>query len=183
MTSRIQWVLPGALLVLLILLVSPRISAQTLPWNPWNTAERVTANLGGFEVLDDVSAYEMGWELRFAARRYSILPSWLPELIPAVGAMASSRGALYTYAGFRADIDIGKRWIFSPGAATGLYYREGGKNLGSPLEFRTHAELSYRLPGDGRIGLCFYHLSNGGLFDFNPGTESLVLTYSARLRR
>ncbi len=182
MTIRLQGLPPAALLVFLILLGSPQASAQRLPWSPWTTAERVSANLGGFEVLDDVSAYEMGWELRFAPRRYAILPSWLPDLSPAVGAMASSRGALYTYAGFRADIDIGKRWIFSPGAATGLYYREGGKNLGGPLEFRTHVELSYRLPGDGRIGLCFYHLSNGGLFDFNPGAESLVLTYSARLR-
>jgi hypothetical protein len=96
--------------------------------------------------------------------------------------MASSRGVIYPYAGFRVDVPVGDRWVFSPGSAAGLYYRDGGKNLGGALEFRSHVELAYRLPWDGRVGLCFYHLSNGGLFSFNPGTESLVLTYSARLR-
>ena len=44
-------------------------------------------------------------------------------------------------------------------------------------------ELAYRLPGEARLGLCVYHLSNGGIYHLNPGSESLVLTYSARLRK
>ncbi len=180
MTNHMRPVLSGAFLFCLILLAPLSLPAEVL----FRTApEQITASLGGFEILDDVSAYEMGWELHFPARRYRRLPSWMPELVPTFGVMANTRGSLYPYAGFRADIDLGERWVLSPGAATGIYYREGGKNLGGALEFRTHAEIGYRLSGGGRVGLCFYHLSNGGLFDFNPGTESLVLTYSARLRR
>jgi hypothetical protein len=165
--------------LLLLLLAGEPLAAQ--PWS-LGPPQLVAANLGGFEILDGVSAYEIGWELRFAPRRFRFLPRWVPDLMPTAGAMASSRGVLYPYAGVRLDLPIGEHWIASPGWATGIYYREHGKNLGGALEFRSNFELAYRLPWNGRVGLCFYHLSNGGLFSFNPGTESLVLTYSARLR-
>lgn len=166
-------------LLLSFLICGPPLAAQ--PWS-LGPPELVAANLGGFEILDGVSAYEIGWELRYPPRRFGFLPRWLPDPTPVVGAMASSRGVLYPYAGLRLDLPLGDRWVASPGWATGIYYRDHGKNLGGALEFRSHFELSYRLSWGGRVGLCFYHLSNGGLFEFNPGTESLVLTYSARLR-
>jgi hypothetical protein len=165
-------------LLLLVLAAGP-LAAQT--WSP-GAPVAVAANAGTFEVLDSVSAYEMGWEVRFAPRRFRFLPRWAPDAMPAAGVMASSRGVIYPYAGLRFEIPLGERWVFSPGSAAGLYYRDHGKNLGGALEFRSHVELAYRLPWGGRIGVCFYHLSNGGLFDFNPGTESAVLTYTAKLR-
>jgi lipid A 3-O-deacylase len=165
--------------LLLFLLLGGPLAAQ--PWS-MGSPQLVAANVGGFEVLDGVSAYEIGWELRYPPRHFGFLPNWVPDLMPTAGVMASSRGVLYPYAGVRLDLPIGDRWVASPGWATGIYYRDRGKNLGGALEFRSNFELAYRLPWDGRVGLCFYHLSNGGLFDFNPGTESLVLTYSARLR-
>lgn len=164
---------------LLFFLVAGSLAAQQ--WQP-EPPVAVAANAGTFEVLDSVSAYEVGWELRFAPRRFRLLPRWAPDLMPAAGVMATSRGAIYPYAGFRFEVPLGDRWVVSPGTAAGLYYRDRGKNLGGALEFRTHIELAYRLPWDGRIGVCFYHLSNGGLFGFNPGTESAVLTYTAKLR-
>ncbi|HSN88855.1 MAG TPA: acyloxyacyl hydrolase [Thermoanaerobaculia bacterium] len=48
------------------------------------------------------------------------------------------------------------------------------------VEFRSGVELAWRLNERSRIGLCLYHLSNGGLYDFNPGTESLILSYGVR---
>lgn len=147
--------------------------------------EYVSASTGAFEVRKTLDEYEAGWELRFAPRRFQLLPGWSPELIPVAGGMATSRGALLVYGGFRLDYELGRRWVFSPGWAGTLYYRgEGeGKDLGGALEFRTQVELAYRLPNDARVGLCLYHLSNAGILGFNPGSESLVVTYSTRLRR
>lgn len=167
------------ILLPLFIMTGP-LSAQSWPPGP---PTAVAANLGTFEVLDSVSAYEMGWELHYAPRRFRLLPRWAPELMPTTGVTATSRGVIYPYVGFRFEVPLGDRWVLSPGSAAGLYYRAHGKNLGGALEFRTHVELSYQLPWDGRIGISFYHLSNGGLFDFNPGTESAVLTYTAKLRR
>ena len=171
---------PLCQVLLLLFLMAGSLPAQL--WPP-GLPVAVAANAGTFEVLDSVSAYEMGWELRFAPRRFHLLPRWAPDLMPTAGVMATSRGVIYPYTGFRFEIPLGDRWVFSPGSAAGLYYRAHGKNLGGALEFRSHVELSYRLPWDGRIGIVFYHLSNGGLFDFNPGTESALITYTAKLRR
>jgi len=168
-------------LPLLLILAPSSLAAQ--PWR-LGLPESVSASTGKFEFLDDeaVESYETGWEARFAPRRLPRLPRSLPDAIPVTGAMASSRGVLYVYGGFRLDFPLDERWVVDTGLAAGLYYRGYGKNLGGAVEFRSHVELAYRLPGDARVGLCFYHLSNSGLFDFNPGTESLVLTYSASLR-
>ena len=157
-------------------------AGQLLPLGP---PESVSASTGAFEVRKTLDEYETGWEVRFAPRRFSLLPRWAPDLIPVTGAMATSRGILYAYGGFRMEIPLGDRWVGSGGWASGLYYPGDGdgKDLGGAFEFRTHLELAYRLPGESRLGLCLYHLSNAHLFSFNPGSESLVLTYSARLRK
>jgi hypothetical protein len=98
-----------------------------------------------------------------------------------VGGRATSDGALYAYAGFRFDVPLGGAWRFTPQWATGLYYYPpGGHSLGGLVEFRSGVELSRRIGSGGRVGLLFYHLSNAGFYERNPGSESLVLTYTAR---
>ena len=152
---------------------------------PWQLGppEEVVASAGVFEPLVPGGSYEMGAEFRFAPRRVRSFPEFLPELIPTAGLMAGAQGNLYLYGGFRFDFPLGQRWTLSPGAATGVYYRAASADLGGALEFRTGLELSYQLPEGARLGLCLYHLSNAGVSEVNPGSESLVVTYSAGLRR
>ncbi len=141
----------------------------------------ITASAGEFGILrSDVSTYEAGWELRFAPRRFRWLPRRVPALSPTAGAMATAQGTLYVYGGFRFDLSLGQRWSLSPQWATGLYYRDAGRNLGGALEFRSGIELSRRIGERSRLGLTLYHLSNAGFYTLNPGTESLVLTYTTR---
>jgi lipid A 3-O-deacylase len=151
---------------------------------PLGAPEYVSASTGAFEVRKTLDEYETGWELRFAPRRFWPLPRWAPDLIPVTGAMATSRGTLFAYGGFRMEIPLVDRWAVGGGWASGLYYpgTGAGKDLGSVLEFRSHLELAYRLRNDARVGLCLIHISNGHVANFNPGSESLVLTYSARVR-
>ena len=56
-----------------------------------------------------------------------------------------------------------------------------GLSLGFDAEFRSAIELTKRFSNDHRLGLCFAHLSNGSLSDYNPGTETLGLFYSIPL--
>lgn len=171
-----------ALLWAPFILFSHPAAGQLLPLGP---PEHVSASTGAFEVRKTLDEYETGWELRFAPRRFSLLPRWAPDLIPVAGAMATSRGALLAYGGFRMELPMGERWVVSGGWAPGLYHpgTGDGKDLGGILEFRSHLELAFRLRNQSRVGLCLYHLSNGHVFSLNPGSESLVLTYTARLRR
>jgi lipid A 3-O-deacylase len=140
----------------------------------------VMASAGPFSVLDHGVIYETGWEARFAPRRFRWAPRFVARLSPTLGAMATSQGALYVYGGFHFDLPVGESWRVSPQWAAGLYYRDGGRNLGGPLEFRSGIELSRHLGARSRLGVMLYHLSNGGIYGYNPGSESLVLTYTAR---
>jgi len=168
--------------MLALALAVPPVEAAPSPWR-LGAPEEVAASSGVFDPLVGGGSYEIGTELRFAPRRFSFLPRFVPDLAPTAGVITGSQGSLYVYGGVHADLALGERWTFTPGWATGLYYRSPRFDLGGPLEFRTSVELSYRLVNGSRVGACLYHLSNGGLFDRNPGSESLVLTYRAGLHQ
>jgi hypothetical protein len=168
-----------ALVVLFMLTLSagPVLAAE--PFLGWQSAA-VTANSGRFAVLDEGEILEVGWELRFAARRLRWLPHWVPDAIPVAGAMATSQGSLYGYAGLRWDIPVGDDWEVSPQFAAGLYYRDAGFELGGPVEFRSGIELTRRIGERHRVGLLLYHLSNAGIYRLNPGANSRVVTFNSR---
>jgi hypothetical protein len=163
-------------------LAAGSLEAAPSPWH-LGPPETVVASSGVFDPFVDSLSYEIGAELRFASRRFRFLPGFLPEVIPAAGVMAGAQGSLYVYGGFRFELPLDERWTFSPGWAAGLYHRSPVFDLGGPVEFRTSLELDYRLSGGSRVGFCLYHLSNAGFFTRNPGSESLVVTYSAGVGR
>ena len=167
-------------LVCAVILWAGRLEAAPSFWR-LGPPVAVVASSGVFDPFVDSTSYEVGSELRFAPRRVPFLPHFVPEVAPAAGLMAGAHGSLYLYGGVHADLPLSERWTLSPGWAMGFYYRSPEFDLGGPFELRTSLELSYRRAGGSRIGLCLYHLSNAGLFDRNPGSESLVVTYSAGL--
>lgn len=171
----------GALLS--ILLPFAAVSLAGAPAWAAEPAAEVHASAGRFNVLNRDPLPEAGWEVSFASRRFHWLPRWVPDPAPTLGGMATSDGALYAYAGFRFGVPLGKTraWRFTPQWAAGLYYYPpGGRSLGGLVEFRSGVELSRRVANGARVGLLFYHLSNAGFYERNPGSESLVLTYTAR---
>lgn len=105
--------------------------------------------------------------------RHKPLTHWL--IRPAVGGVTAEHDARYVYAGIRRDFPLGSRWIFTPGFDITSYRRGNGIDLGSELEFRTGLELSWRFSNAWRASFVFYHLSNGGIGDRNPGTNSAVI--------
>ncbi len=118
-------------------------------------------------------ASELGVEYRFA-------PLEVPKvtLRPAIGITNTDEDSFWIYGGLRLDHALGRRWMISPQFAVTLYEDGDGKDLGGVLEFRSGLEISYGFAEGPRVGLVFYHLSNGGFYSFNPGSNSLVLTVS-----
>lgn len=163
-----------------LLLVLPLLSAV-----PLRAAEPAEVGLGAgeVEVFEDGPGHEIDLEVRFPPRRFHLLPRFLPDLVPLLGTIATTKGMVYAYAGLRAELPLGHRWWFSPSFSGGVYYRAAGQDLGGPVEFRSALEISYELGRGSRLGVCLYHLSNGGIFPPNSGSESLVFTYSAALGR
>ena len=87
----------------------------------------------------------------------------------------------YAAVGMLINIELGHNWILTPSFGAGYYNAANGLSLGFDAEFRSAIELTKRFSNDHRLGLCFAHLSNGSLSDYNPGTETLGLFYSIPL--
>lgn len=114
--------------------------------------------------------------LQFQAE-YKWRPSW-HGVQPITGIMFTEKGSVYVCAGACYDIFLKKYFVVTPSFAPGIYFKNGGKELGFPLEFRSSISLAVEFRNQHRLGVQFYHISNASLGFKNPGEESLVLFYS-----
>jgi hypothetical protein len=109
------------------------------------------------------------------------LPIDVWKLAFATGLTVNDDRSGWIFAGLRRDFSLGGPWRLTPAFGVSLYEQGDGKDLGGPLEFRSALEVGYRWPSDRRLALVIYHLSNAGIYDRNPGMNSLVLTFSLPL--
>ncbi len=145
----------------------------------WPTAAEETRSLaisaGVFNVSKSETSVEAGVEYRVP------IGTW--GLTAAGGLSGTEDGAIYIFGGLRRDIRVADGWWLTPALGLALYDDGDGKDLGGPVEFRSAIELSYEWPKRYRLAVAIYHLSNAGIYDLNPGANSLILTYSFPLRR
>jgi hypothetical protein len=176
-SKKAQWATPAALLwalaALAVFAVRPAAAQVTLgsPGDP----PRIALELGDFDIVpsehkDSKSAADFGLEYRFGDVLWAFSPF--------IGAFGTSDGAGYGYFGFGFDINFGPNWVLTPNGAAGVYERGSGTKLGSWWEFRTGAELDYKLADGSRVGIAVHHMSNAGLTKDNPGEESAVLVWT-----
>lgn len=141
------------------------------PYDP----DRIIAGAGAFDAVDGenrAAAFRVEYRPEFNYRRVGTL----------FGIEATTDGGFYGYAGLRVDVALGRRFLISPNFSVAGYVQGDGKDLGSPAHFRSGIDLFWRFDRGGRVGLSFHHLSHASLFgDKNPGTETLLLTYSVPL--
>jgi hypothetical protein len=133
----------------------------------------IALGVGVFDINDDETAAEFRFEYRSDLKLFF--------LTPLLGLMINSDAGAYIYGGLGLDLFFGRRVVLTPNAAFGAYEDGNGKDLGSVIEFRTGVELAYRFDDYSRLGLAFNHISNAGIDEKNPGTESLVATYALPL--
>lgn len=132
----------------------------------------IAISAGSFEVFESNNSLELGIEYRFAEQETFF------NVIPAIGMSANSDGGYWAHAGGRYDISLGEKWILTPQLAVVGYEDGAGQDLGSGFLFRTGIELGYRIGQSSRLALTLYHMSNADLAKNNPGSESLMLSYS-----
>lgn len=183
-SSRLRAATVAFALSTLACLTGPAAEAQeprTFRFPRWPAGIAVSS--GAANLARPSDDLQLNWEFHFEPHPLRLFDRLgLPDPIPIAGLMAAGDGSTYAYAGARIERPFRARWIFSPSFAAGFYSRDRGKELGGVLEFRTGLEIAYRLGGSHRLGAALYHLSNAGINGDNPGTESLLLTYSTGLR-
>jgi hypothetical protein len=101
---------------------------------------------------------------------------------PLVGAFIGSDDSSYVHAGVYRDFTLSSRWILTPHFSAGAYSNGEKNNLGGKLEFQSGVDLFYRLDHRWRIGATLRHVSNGGIYDVNPGIETLAIVVSIPMR-
>lgn len=97
---------------------------------------------------------------------------------PLACVMATQKGSIYVCGGACFEIPFLHYFYCTPSFAPGIYFKNGGKELGYPLEFRSSIAFAGQFKNRHRAGVQFYHISNASLGFKNPGEESLVLFYS-----
>lgn len=127
---------------------------------------------GGLWDLNNDEAVELGGMVDFR-------PVWR-ELRPTAGLLVTTNGAVYGGAGVAYPLYLGDRLRLRGHSTLGLYAKGRGSDLGGPVEFRSGVELAGRIAGQW-LGLGFAHISNAGLYESNPGSETLYLTWSLGL--
>jgi hypothetical protein len=156
-----------AFVVVLLVVVAGAARAEDRP-------PALQLHAGVFNLSKSEKDVEAGVELR--------VPTPLWRLDATGGLTTTQDGAIWLYFGLRRDFRLGKRWLVTPGFGIAHYQAGDSKFLGGPIEFRSVVDVAYRLGPERRLGLSLYHLSNAGYYDFNPGVNSLVVTYSFDLK-
>jgi hypothetical protein len=130
---------------------------------------------GAFGILDgsdeSSDALNVGAEYRWRS-----MGRW--SLAPALGISGAGDGSSYIYASVRRDFWMDSRWVMHLSFGAGRFSRGDVLDLGGSLEFQSAVGLAHRFRGGWLLGISVQHLSNGGLFDENPGTEVALLQIS-----
>ena len=131
----------------------------------------IDVSLGTFGVLGDSSPVRYGAEYRWRRGRWSIAPG--------LGFIVADDDARFIYVDLHRDFPLHDRWVTTLSFGGGFFHDGQSVRLGDRVMFQSGLELGRWLGNDWRAGIGFYHLSNGGLAEKNPGTEVLVLLVSA----
>ena len=102
--------------------------------------------------------------------------SFLGRLSPITGGFITEKNAFYLYSGVQAEYNLGFLTI-TPSFAPGYYNYGDGKDLGSPLEFKTEVQMSFDLGESTHLGMSYNHISNASLGNKNPGANSYMFNF------
>ncbi|OEY65518.1 acyloxyacyl hydrolase [Marinobacter sp. X15-166B] len=118
--------------------------------------------------IDDPLVYKLEYRFRPGTR-------W--QLAPSIGAARSENGSTFVFADLARDFQLAGRWVLTPSFGLGVFNDGRDIKLGHDLEFRSGIRLGYEFHNHMRLAVEFFHLSNGGLGDLNPGAEPLFLAW------
>ncbi len=132
-----------------------------------------SVKLGEIAIFDS-HLNQTAWELELTRKGHN---KWKIDTV--MGLLWAEQNNKYLFWGLKRDWSLSPSWIFSTGLSTGLYDNSGNIDLGYTIQFKTELTLAYQLKNQHRLGFSLSHLSNSRLSELNPGTELLMVNYTA----
>ena len=102
--------------------------------------------------------------------------SFIGKISPVTGGFVTENSAAYLYTGAQAEYDFGFVTI-TPSFTPGFYWTGGGKDLGSPIEFKTEIQMTFDLSESSHLGMSYNHISNASIGQKNPGANSYMFNF------
>ncbi|QPH55918.1 acyloxyacyl hydrolase [Pontivivens ytuae] len=96
---------------------------------------------------------------------------------PIVTGEVDAEGDVFVGAGLLARAPIGNPVTVTLSVAPGYYNEGDGQDLGGPFEIRSQIGLAYRFVSGNEISIAYQHKSNAGIYDENPGVDSVLVSY------
>ena len=130
---------------------------------------------GSYDYDDDNTSTLYGLNYHLSDNAFSVFN--VIDLNPVIGGFVTAKSATMFYSGF--ETNIGQNSIYlNLSSSAGIYSNGDGKDLGNALQFKSEANLFYRLGKSTRVGLGSHHISNAGLSSVNPGTNNFYLIFN-----
>lgn len=149
------------MVVVSMLFVMPALAQET----------EFAVSVGWYEPDRPQDAVEVAFDVHFG-------PELFWGIRPQAGLLATTDGTVYGFGGFRMKLPIeSERWRIDISSAVGLFEEGDGKDLGGAVEFRSGIDVMRSFANGQALGLGFYHISNAGIYDRNPGSNTLVLRW------
>ena len=139
-----------------------------------NEKDKWSFSVGQFDINDNIESFETRFEYLYARSFYQNRF----DLKQFLGVMSNSDDAIYLYSGLRKEIQISKKWNFTPSFAPGYYEKGQGKDLGSVLEFKSEIKVGFDIFENSKLSYSYSHISNNDWGDTNPGTDNQQITFS-----
>lgn len=146
-------------------------SSSSLAGAPTTTVPLVGLGVGAFDFEDDADR-DPSTDIRF---EYLFGNPLFYVFKPMIGLEGTTDSAAAVFGGIVADWIVRDHWVIAPSFAAGLWLSGSGKDMGSPIEFRSQLEMGYRFENDWRLTAQVSHISNADIGDKNPGSEVIGL--------
>ncbi|WP_105254676.1 acyloxyacyl hydrolase [Pseudoalteromonas sp. T1lg75] len=142
----------------------------TLPVNAADESLSVSVGIAGWAIFDEFDEFALhaDYELKPVQDLWGLQPRML--------VIIAEHDQKYYGLGAAKAFTINDDWSW--GIASHVGYAHNLDSLGYDLEFYSYLFTKYKLTKEHRVRAEIGHISNAGFGETNPGSESIVMSYS-----
>ena len=89
----------------------------------------------------------------------------------------TDQGGVWVGYGFIRKVRLSNAFTFNFDFFPGLYLKNSEEDLGGWLMFRSGLELEYVIDTDWKVSLGYDHRSSGDIWEYNPGMETIKVSF------